>query len=189
MLKQLGYTFVELLVVVALIGILGSLTVFRSSGIVNSRSVLSEAEVLASKISYLLTKARATQSTIKLICTSQAISTNTYAGVRSNTLSSGSTTPIGLDAKLQTTALTHQDQTLFDGGTQTSVQCPSTCGDLYITSDGYLLSSLSCGSIDFIFNKSSSPDTFSKLSLSNLGYPRIYMQSTAISNNWNEFLR
>jgi prepilin-type N-terminal cleavage/methylation domain-containing protein len=187
--KQFGYTFIELLVVVALIGILGSVTVFKSPGIVNSRSVLIEADALASKVSYLITKARGSQSTIQLSCSNQTIVAGIYTGVRSNSLNASVSNVVGLDAKLQTAALSHQDQTLFDGGVKTSVQCPSTCGDLYITSDGYLLSSQGCSAIDFIFTKNSSPDTLSRLSLSNLGYPRVYMKSTAISNSWNELIR
>lgn len=187
--KQFGYTFVELLVVVALIGILGTVTVFKSPDIVNSRSVLIEADALASKISYLMTKARGSQSTIQLTCSPQAILSSTFVGIRSSSLNASSASVVGLDAKLQTSGLSHQDQILFDGGTKTTVQCPLACGDLYISSDGYLLSSLSCSAIDFIFTKNSSPETLSRLSLSNLGYPRIYMKSTAISNSWSELLR
>jgi prepilin-type N-terminal cleavage/methylation domain-containing protein len=189
MFKQSGYTFVELLVVIALIGVLASMTLFRSPSMVTSRSLLSEAESLAAKISYLQTSARASQTTIHLVCSSQTISANFYSGVRSNTLVQNGASPIALDAQAQTNGLSHQDQIIFNGGVQTAMHCPAFCGDVYISSEGYLLTTMACNSIDFIFTKNTSSDLASKLSLSNLGYPRIYMQSTAVSNNWNELLK
>lgn len=187
--KQLGFTFVELLVVIAVIGILTTITVYKSPTIVNSKSLVSEAEVLASKVSYLLAKARASQSTVQLVCNTQTITANFYNGARSNTLSIGAASPVSLDAKVQTASLSHQDQLVFSGNNKISLQCPTACGDIYITSDGHLLSSAACGAFDFIFTNNSSSDVSTKLSLSNLGYPRIYVKSASLSNNWNELLK
>ena len=187
--KHFGYTFVELLVVIAVIGVLGSMTLFRSTNIVTSRSLLTEAESLASKISYLQTNARASQTTIQLLCSSQSISANFFTNLRSNTLAQGDASPVALDAKVQINGKSHQDKILFDGSNKISVQCPSSCGDIFISSEGYLLTSLTCNSIDFIFTKNISSDTASKLSLSNMGYPRVYMRSLLVSSSWNELLR
>jgi len=189
MAKQSGFTFLELLVVIALVGILATITVYKSPALVQSRSLVSESEVLASKLSYLITKARATQSTIQLDCNSQKMSAKFYTGVRSNSLDGDGANTVSLDAKLQTAGQSYLDQLVFSGKNKTSLQCPSACGDLYITSDGYLLSSAACGSIDFIFTSVSSVDISSKLSLSNLGYPRIYVKSASLSDNWNELLK
>lgn len=185
MAKQAGYTFVELLVVVAIVGILSSMSLNILPGIVKPRSLLLESDVLASNIALSISKAKSTQSTFRLLCDPQSVSVNYYSGVRSNSLN----TSVGLDAALQTASKPFRSQFFLSPNRKLTIQCPTNCGDVFISSDGLLLTSGVCGSIDFVLAKASSPDALIKLSLSNLGYPRVYTKSAQSSDVWSELLR
>ena len=171
--------------VVAVIGILSSVSLNFLPGIIKPRSLLLESDVLASSIAISISKARSTQSTFRLVCDPQSVSVDYFPGVRSNSLSAA----VGLDAALQAVSKPSIRQVFLSTRSNLTIQCPASCGETYISSDGLILTSSGCGSIDFVLSRSASPDAAVKLSLSNLGFPRVYTKSTQSSDIWSELLR
>ncbi len=195
--KFLGYTFLELIVVIGLIGIIGSFAMLSSKDTSKTYSLLAEAETAASRVSLVVAEAQSSQSSIKLICDSKSLSAQYFRGQTSNSLyASGSVgksvatatsgTPTKTVKIVDYYTLTPQNKTLI-------ISCNSACsgGNLYITSDGSLLNTNTCASgnpLELIFYSTQNASITSKVVFSSAGYPRIYLQDSSITALPNEII-
>jgi prepilin-type N-terminal cleavage/methylation domain-containing protein len=187
--KFSGFTFLELIVVVALIGILASFTMMSSKDTSKTYSLLAEAESVASKISLVVAEAQSSQSSIRLICDGQVIYAQYFRGQKSNALyASGavgksvatatSSTPSKTIIILDYAFKTPQNKTLM-------FNCNNACsgGNTYITSDGSLLNTNTCASgnsFELVLYSTQNTNISSKVTFSAVGYPRIYLQDSSI---------
>jgi hypothetical protein len=184
-----GYTFIELIVVLGVIAVLATFSITLIPSAIKPRSLVLEADSLAAELFMMPSNARATRKTIKLLCDQRSINAMVYEGVRSNTLAPEGVPVVGLDARVQTQSKPSSLRPVLSEKSRFTVQCPTACGDLFVTSDGYLLSSNRCSSIDFILTKSALLGPSVKLTLSNLGYPRVFTRQSLAEASWSEVLR
>jgi Tfp pilus assembly protein FimT len=195
--KLLGYTFLELIVVIGLIGIVASFAMISSKDTSKTYSLLAEAETAASRLSLLITEAQSSQSSIKLICDSKSLTAQYFRGQTSNALSASglvgksvatatSGTPTKTVKLVDYYILTPQNKNLI-------ISCNSSCsgGNLYITSDGSLLNTNTCASgnpLELIFYSTQNTAISSKVAFSSVGYPRIYLQDSSVTAIPNEII-
>jgi prepilin-type N-terminal cleavage/methylation domain-containing protein len=206
--KSLGYTFLELMIVISLIGIVATSAMMSSKDTSKTYSLLGEAESAASKLALIIAEAQSSQTSIKLVCDAKSLSAKYFRSpIASNMLSNNELTSnalyaSGLVGKSVITAasgiasktvsivdynsVTPQNKTLV-------LSCNSTCngGDLYITSDGSLLNTNNCASgnpMELIFYSNQNTNILSKVIFSSAGYPRIYLQDTSINPLPNEII-
>ena len=185
--KQSGFTFLELVVVVGLVGIVAAFSVSSSNAPVSAEKMLGEARTNASQISSLVLYARSSQTSIKLTCTSKSLTASYYRGQKSNKISGS----LGLDVVTATAgAVTKGPVNLISYPATSSMTLTCPIASAYITSDGSLLT-VTGVPYDLVFSSSkktvsSDSGITSKLSISNVGYPRIYLMDTSLSASWNE---
>jgi Tfp pilus assembly protein FimT len=195
--KLLGYTFLELIVVIGLIGIVASFAMMSSKDTSKTYSLLAEAETAASRLSLVIAEAQSSQSSIKLICDSKSLTAQYFRSQTSNALSasglvgksvvtSTSGTPTKTVKLVDYYILTPQNKNLI-------ISCNSACsgGNLYITSDGSLLNTNTCASgnpLELIFYSTQNTAISSKVTFSSVGYPRIYLQDSSITAIPNEII-
>ena len=184
-----GYTFIELMVVLGVIAVLASFSVTLIPNVVKPRSLALEAESLGTEFFLLLSEARASRRTMRLACEPKAVKVDVFEGVRSNTLSPAGEAPVGLDARVQTQSRSFTQKTLLPERSQVIVTCPTGCGGVFITSDGYLLSESRCRSLEFILAKQGVSSAQFKLTLSNNAFPRLYTRASADALGWKEVVR
>lgn len=190
--KQLGFTFLEMMIVVSIITIIAAVSMFSIKNDSVGRSLISDAELLASNFPYLITQARSSQSTIKLDCDATSIKANYFSGIRSNYVSETSLDDPLFNAKSQTDQIapTYTRMLLtYQPKNNRAITCPADCGTLYVTSEGSLLSSLGCGTPTFLISSISTPTVAAKVMLSNLGYPRIFIKASNSSLVWTELVK
>lgn len=194
--KNFGFTFLELIIVIGLIGILASFTMMSSKDTSKTYSLLAEAESAASKISLVVAEAQSSQSSVKLICDSKSLSAQYFRGQKSNTVYSF----IGQSAITATSGTPTKTVSIIDYATNVTPQNSTlvlTCsqfgcssGNKYITSDGSLLNTSNCAaqgisggdSLYLIFYSTQNPSISSQVSFSATGYPRIYLQNNSINS-------
>jgi prepilin-type N-terminal cleavage/methylation domain-containing protein len=206
--KSSGYTFLELIIVVGLLGVVASAAMMSSRDTSKTYSLLAEAESAASRISLVVAEAQSSQSSIKLICDSKSLSAQYFRSptasnaVSNNELTSNVLYPSGLVGKgvvSATSGTASKTVPIIDYYTITSqnktlvLSCNSACsgGNVYITSDGSILNTNTCASgnpLELIFYSTQNTNIQSKVAFSAVGYPRIYLQDISITSVPNEII-
>ena len=186
---EAGYTFIELMVVLGVIAVLASFSITLVPNVIKPRSLALEADTLGAEIFLLVSSARATRRTMQLLCEPNTVKVNVYDGVRSNFLSLGGVDLVGLDARAQTQSKAYVQRVLLPERSKVNVSCPQNCGDLFISSDGYLLSKERCPAIEYVLSKQPPSTAQVKLTLSSVGYPRVFAKSSPSQADWSEVSR
>jgi prepilin-type N-terminal cleavage/methylation domain-containing protein len=187
--RQAGYTFIELMVVLGVIAVLASFSITLVPNVIKPRSLALEAESLGTEIFLLVSTARAARKTIQLLCEPNTVKVNIYDDIRSNFLSLSGEALVGLDASVQTQSKAYVQRVLLPERSKINVSCPQSCGDLFISSDGYLLSQEHCPAIEFVLSKQAPSTAQVKLTLSSVGYPRVFARSFPSQADWSEVSR
>ena len=195
--KFLGYTFLELIVVIGLIGIVASFAMVSSKDTSKTYSLLAEAQTAGSRLSLVVAEAQSSQSTIRLVCDYKSLFAQYFRGQKSNTLNALTTSlgTLGASALTATSSTVPTKQIPLIDYTQQNktlqLTCPS-CGIFaYITSDGSLFNQCTLGqntNYEIIFYSTQNTNIRSKLAISATGYPRIYLQDLSVSSLWNEII-
>ena len=195
--KFLGYTFLELIVVIGLIGLVASFAMVSSKDTSKTYSLLAEAETAASRLSLVVAEAQSSQSSIKLNCDSKSLTAQYFRGQTSNALyASGA---VGKSVATATSGTTTKTVNIIDFYTLTPqnktlvISCNSACsgGNTYITSDGSLLNTNTCASgnpFELVLYSTQNTNISSKVAFSAVGYPRIYLQDSSITSIPNEII-
>jgi prepilin-type N-terminal cleavage/methylation domain-containing protein len=180
-----GFTFIELVIVIGLVGIFSAFTI--SNSFLNSSPVnlLSLAEQASYSLTMVVLKAKSSQSTVSLACSTKGISANFYKSTKSISMRSNS---IGysLDAvtRIANAQPTWTENVASLPQKGVAIECPSSCGKIYITSDGSVIPTVNC-SMNFTFTSTGSETTQSKVFLKKTGFTEIYVRSTKnISGSW-----
>jgi prepilin-type N-terminal cleavage/methylation domain-containing protein len=187
--KHAGFSFIELVVVIGLIGIVSALTISSSKTPVNAQKLLTEAQKLAQGLSLMIAKSRASQTSIKLTCDSTKITSNEYRTTTSYDAKSNMILgTIGTNVVAVATGTPTKTSTMvsYSATDALTITCPEAIG--YITSDGTIFTS---GGNRFIamFSTTANANIQSRLEISKTGYPRIYMRDASVNANWSEVLR
>jgi prepilin-type N-terminal cleavage/methylation domain-containing protein len=186
---EAGYTFIELMVVLGVIAVLASFSITLVPNVIKPRSLALEAETLGTEIFLLVSTARATRKTMQLVCEPNVVKVNIYDGIRSNFLSLSGEALVGLDARVQTQSKAYVQKVLLSERSKVNVSCPQNCGDLFISSDGYLLSQERCPAIEYVLSKQPPSTAQVKLTLSSVGYPRVLAKASPSQADWSEVSR
>jgi prepilin-type N-terminal cleavage/methylation domain-containing protein len=187
--KHAGFSFIELVVVIGLIGIVSALTISSSKTPVNAQKLLTEAQKLAQGLSLMIAKTRASQTSIKLTCDSTKITSNEYRTTTSYDAKSNMIMgTIGTNVVAVATGTPTKTSAMvsYSATDALTITCPEAIG--YITSDGTIFTS---GANRFIamFSTTANANIQSRLEISKTGYPRIYMRDASVNANWSEVLR
>ena len=201
MLRARGFTLLELIVVIFIIGVVSTFALLTREDEVDINRLIIEAEKASSKIIATLIEARNSQSTIEFIdyCSNYGLRYNIYTNKQSNQLytytqSYGS---MGIGAirvaDLELSRGSYQHGMIFDhsnylGYSTLQASC-FTQGRYFITSDGHIISN-SSNSLSIQFFSKANPSIKSKVEISALGYPRIYVSDQRINNGqYREVIR
>ncbi len=180
---QLGFSFLELIIVVGLIGIVATFSISTSDKGVSAQKIVSQAEEAAVKLSSLIASARSSQTSIVINCDSKNINVD-YFRLKPSNMLAGS---FGTSVQLQTSGARTRNETLLSYSFSSLIMaCPAPKS--YITSDGNLFTQ-SAGNFDLIISSTKNTNVQSRILLSKLGYARIYVRDISISANWNEIRR
>jgi prepilin-type N-terminal cleavage/methylation domain-containing protein len=170
---QSGFSFLELIVVVGLLGIVAAFSISPSDQDVSVQKMVSQAQENAVRLSGLI-------ATAKITCDSKSIAAYYYRLKPSNTLLGS----LGVGVQPQTSAAATRSETLVTYAlTSLVMSCPATTS--YVTSDGNIFTE-SSGNFDLIISSSKKPNLQTRVLLSKLGYPRIYARDTNVASSWNE---
>lgn len=206
--RSSGYTFLELIIVVGLLGIVASFAMMSSRDTSKTYSLLAEAESAASRVSLVVAEAQSSQSSIKLTCDSKSLSAQYYRSAStSNALSNNELTSnalyasgtVGKSVVSATSGTASKTVPIVDYYSVTSqnktlvLSCNSACGGgtVYITSDGSILNTSTCASgnpLELTFYSTQNTNILSKVTFSAVGYPRIYLQDSSITSVPNEII-
>jgi prepilin-type N-terminal cleavage/methylation domain-containing protein len=197
--KNFGFTFLELIIVIGLIGILASFTMMSSKDTSKTYSLLAEAESAASKISLIVAEAQSSQSSVKLICDSKSLSAQYFRRQTSNVLYASGNVGKSVATATATSSNLSKTITIVDYVNQTPqnktlvLSCNSACGggNTYITSDGSLLNTNTCASgnpFELVFYSTQNTNISSKVNFSATGYPRIYLQDSSVTSTPREII-
>lgn len=187
--RQAGYSFLELVVVIGLVGVIAAMTITTGGEPVSAQKLQNEAQNLAEDLAMLVSQARATQTSMKITCSSSAISVNAYRSTASKDATSNMIAgTVGLGVLNVTNGNPTKSITLasYDQRNSLVMVCPSALS--YITSDGNLLTS-SNANFDLIFSSVANPNLQSRLLISKVGFPRVFLKDTANKNQWTEVIR
>lgn len=177
---QSGFSFLELIVVVGLIGIVATFSFSGSNESVSIQKVISQSQESSVRLANLIAGARSAQTSIKITCNSNSLKADFYR-LKSSNMISGS---LGTSVITQTSGAVTRSETLIDFTfANMTMTCPSTTS--YVTSDGNFFTSTS-GNFDLIISSTKKQNLQGRILLSKLGYPRIYARDTNVSVNWTE---
>jgi len=181
-----GFTFLELLVVIGILGVAAAFVFLSADDEVDINRLILEAEKTANKFTNLIVKARSSQSTINLAgCGQTSFYARLYRGKKSNQLYTTGYVGTGA-ANVASGSSTSEKIYSFDARGTLRVSCPS--GAHFITSDGNIVSSQSLPYV-LTFYSTINPNVQARLEVSSLGYPRIYIRDTRIKNTLREVIR
>lgn len=176
---QSGFSFLELIVVVGLIGVVAAFSISTSDQGVSVQKMVSQAQENAVRLSGLIATARSSQTSIKITCDSKSVTAYYYRLKPSNRLLG----TLGVSVQSQTSGSYTRSETLVNYALASMVMsCPATS---YVTSDGNILTE-SSGNFDLIISSSKKSNLQSRVLLSKVGFPRIYARDTSVSSIWNE---
>lgn len=177
---QSGFSFLELIVVVGLLGIVAAFSISTSDQGVSVQKMVSQAQETAVSLSGLIATARSSQTSIKITCDSKSVTAYYYRLKPSNRLLG----TLGVSVQSQTSGSYTRSETLVNYALASMVMsCPATTS--YVTSDGNIFTE-SSGNFDLVILSSKKPNLQTRVLLSKLGYPRIYARDTSVSSIWNE---
>ena len=178
--EQSGFSFLELIVAVGIIGIVAVFSISGSAQGVSVQKIISQAQENAVKLSGLIASARSSQTSIKITCDNKILKANYYRLKPSNML----TGSLGASVQSQTAGIETRSEIITDYTlTGMLMTCPTATS--YVTSDGNLLTQTS-GNFDLIISSTKKPNLQARVLLSKVGYPRIYARDIKVSSNWNE---
>jgi len=182
--NQDGFTFLELIIVIGLIGIITAFVFGTHKHTVSINKLILEAEQVSLKLLRVINLARNSNSSMALICTPDDLYVDIYRNQRSNQLNPNGNIGIGVTGSLLSKTATDK---IFSKSIVQSIllQCP--LGNYYVTSDGNLLGD-GGNPFELIF-KTKNINLSSKLTVSALGYPRIYAKDDQIKNQYTEVLK
>ena len=182
-----GFTFLELIVVVGIIGVAAAFVFLSSDDEVDVNRLILEADKAAYRYSNIIVQARSSQSSVRLDCQQFGAYAYFYRTRKSNSLYSYAYTGINGASNQTTGSFTSSEKIWglpFNGSLM--ADCPN--GLHYITSDGNIVSNQSMPYVIKFFSKIN-PNIQAKLELSALGYPRIYIRDSRIKNSFQEIIR
>lgn len=181
-----GFTFLELIVVVGIIGVAAAFVFLSSDDEVDINRLILEADKTANQFTSLIIKARSSQTTINLAgCGQTSFYAWLYRNKKSNQLFT--TGYVGSGAA-NVASGTRVDEKIFNFSSNGTlrVSCPN--GSHYITSDGNIVSNQPLPYV-LTFYSTVNPSVQARLELSALGYPRIYIRDSRIKNALQEIVR
>ena len=181
-----GFTFLELIVVVGIIGVAAAFVFLSSDDEVDVNRLILEADKTANQFTSLIVKARSSQTTINLSGCGQ---TSFYAGLYRNRKSNQlyTTGYVGSGAaNVATGSQVNEKIFTFASNGTLRANCPN--GTHFITSDGNIVSNQALPYV-LTFYSTVNPAIQAKLELSALGYPRVYIRDTRIKNSFQEIVR
>jgi Tfp pilus assembly protein FimT len=177
---QSGFSFLELIGVVGLIGVVAAFSISGSNESVSIQKVVSQSQEASVRLTSLVASARSAQTSIKISCDSKSLSAY-YFRLKPSNIISGS---LGVNVVAQTTGAVTRSETLIDFRlSNMTMVCPSSTS--YVTSDGNF-STATSGNFDLIIASSRKPNLQARVLLSKLGYPRIYARDVNVSAVWAE---
>jgi prepilin-type N-terminal cleavage/methylation domain-containing protein len=188
MMREAGFSFLELIIVVAIIGVVAELALSTSKQPVSTQRLSAEAQKIGETFSLLVSQARASQTSFKILCDTQSLSNQQYRS--SATLNAKSNMLNGtLGASVITATNGSATKTLSivssDLSNTLNLTCPAA--NSYITSDGTILTSDN-KNFDLTLTAIVNPNLQSRIWMSKVGYPRIYLKDTSAKNVWTEVL-
>lgn len=177
---QSGFSFLELIVVVGIIGVVATFSISTSDEAASAQKIVSQAQEASVRLSGLAASARSSQTSIKLTCDSKSLKAYYYRLKPSNMLSGS----VGVSAQAQTSGTETRSETLVSYLlSNTSISCPASTS--YVTSDGNIFTQAS-GNFDLIIYSDKKTNIQSRVLLSKTGYPRVYARDVNVSSTWNE---
>lgn len=181
-----GFTFLELIVVVGIIGVAAAFVFTSSDDEIDVNRLILEAEKTAISFTSLIVKARTSQTTISLSgCGQTSFYARLYRGKKSNQLYTSGYVGIGA-ANVSTGSYTNEIIYNYSASGSLRVDCPN--GAHFITSDGNLVSNQSLP-YTLKFRSIVNPNVDVKLDISALGYPRIFVRDQRIKTAYSEVVR
>tara|TARA_A100000164_G_C21796665_1_gene718533 strand:- start:402 stop:965 length:564 start_codon:yes stop_codon:yes gene_type:complete len=183
-----GFSLIEIITVVIIISIISSLAILFSQRESKSLSLYSIADQTGLALLTLINRAKGSQTTIRISCDEKNIKADFFRTTDSKSFRSNAIN-YSLDANKVTfgenptfsESISNIPKNIFLG-------CPLSCGTIFITSDGLLLPSLDCSEIFFTFRSNKTENGLSKLLISKIGYPEIYIKNNA-NSDWREIFR
>lgn len=177
---QSGFSFLELIVAVGIIGVVATFSISGSDQGVSVQKLISQAQESAVKLSSLVATARSSQTSIRVSCDSKSLKAYYYRLKSSNML----TGALGTSVQSQVAGTETRSETLvnFTLSSMTMI-CPAATS--YVTSDGNFLTQ-SSSNFDLVISSAKKPNLQARVLLSKVGYPRIYARDTNVSSGWNE---
>jgi prepilin-type N-terminal cleavage/methylation domain-containing protein len=177
---QSGFSFLELIVVVGLIGIVAAFSFSGSNEGVSIQKVISQSQEASVRLANLIASARSAQTSIKISCNSKSLKADYYR-LRSSNMISGS---LGTSVVAQTSGAVTRSEILIDFTlANMTMSCPSAIS--YVTSDGNFFTSTS-GNFDLIISSTKKQNLQGRILLSKLGFPRVYARDANVSASWTE---
>ncbi len=179
-----GLTFLEIIVVVGLIGVVATAAIQKGYGTPRSVSLISMAEQSQYALASAVVAAKSAQATAKVLCDATGVNVDFF---KSTGAASRRSNAVGysLDAAARTAQVTPSwRQTILRSVSSVTITCPA-CGDVYITSDGSILGSLQCSELSYILTQNSTTDGYlsqSKFKMNWTGFGEIYARQVQTSD-------
>lgn len=186
--RETGFSFLELIVVIGIIGVVAGLAISTSKEPVSAQRLSSEAQKLAETFSLLISQARASQTSFKILCNAQSLTNQQYrSSATFNAKSNMLNGTIGSSVITVTNGLPTKTISMvsYDLSNTINMSCPAATS--FITSDGTLITSDN-NNFELTLTAIANPNLQSRIWLSKVGYPRIYLKDASAKNVWTEVL-
>jgi prepilin-type N-terminal cleavage/methylation domain-containing protein len=188
MMREAGFSFLELIIVIAIIGVVAELAISSSKQPVSTQRLSAEAQKIGEIFSLLVSQARASQASFKILCNTQNLSYQQYrSSVTLNAKSNMLNGTIGKSVITVTNGSATKTLSMVSSDLSNTLDLTCPAPNSYITSDGTILTSDN-KNFDLILTAIANPNLQSRIWMSKVGYPRIYLKDASAKNVWAEVI-
>lgn len=186
--REAGFSFLELIIVIGIMGIVAELAISTSKEPVSAQRLSSEAQKLGETFSLLIAQARASQSSFKILCNTQSLTSQQYRSSTSlNAKSNMLNGTIGSSVITVTNGTPTKTVSMISSDLSNTLNLACPAATSYITSDGTFITSDN-NNFELTLTAIANPNLQSRVWLSKAGYPRVYLKDASGKNVWAEVL-